>query len=379
MDYVMKSDFISRQEHDLRNIHGFFLPSDFLDETTLAQLSANQEVMLSIDHLPPEYRVNSDIKKILLVPLFLDHMLVGALVIARTGLESEYTPEEIELVKAVATEAMLVIECVNSLYKQAETRAKVLAHQETDSQINYFLNLASHELNTPLTTIKGNIQVAQRRLATLKRQLGEQSEHVGEKIEGVLSPLASAASSTRLQERSIKDLIDDARIQANTFELHMRRGDLLMLLREAVANQQRLTPMRTIVLDLRSAEQEVAVMADAERIAQVIQWYLTNALSPSPADQPVIVQLTVEDRVARVAVHGEGPDIPLEEQERIWERFYFARGVAVQDEPDLSSSLGLYLSRAFIELHDGNVGVQSDPGHGVTFWFTLPVEGSGGG
>ena len=51
----------------------------------------------------------------------------------------------------------------------------------------------------------------------------------------------------------------------------------------------------------------------------------------------------------------------------------------MQDEPDLSSSLGLYLSRAFIELHDGNVGVQSDPGHGVTFWFTLPVEGSGGG
>jgi signal transduction histidine kinase len=379
MHYVMKSAFISEQEHYCRNIHGFFLPSDFLDETTLAQLSANQEVMLSADRLPPDCRVDSGIKKILLIPLFLEHQLVGALMIGRTSLESEYTPEEIELVKAVAAEAMLVIECLDSVYKQAETRAKLLAQQEMDALVNDFLNLASHELNTPLTTIKGNIQVAQRRLARLKRQMVEQPEHVSEKIEGVLSPLASAASSTRLEERSIKDLIDDARIQTNTLELHVQRCDLLALLREAVANQQRLVPERTIALDLRSEEQAVPVNVDAERIAQVIHYYLIHALRYSRADQPVTIQLTVEDGLARVAVHGEGSGIPLEEQERIWERFYFARRVAVQDELDLSSSLGLYLCSAFIERQDGNVGVQSDPGVGVTFWFTLPVEGSGGG
>jgi len=74
----------------------------------------------------------------------------------------------------------------------------------------------SHELNTPLTVIKGNLQVAQRRLTTLKRQLVELHEHISEQLEEVLSPLAFAAQCTRLQERIIKDLLDDARLQTNT-------------------------------------------------------------------------------------------------------------------------------------------------------------------
>ncbi|MFL5662956.1 MAG: sensor histidine kinase, partial [Ktedonobacteraceae bacterium] len=174
----------------------------------------------------------------------------------------------------------------------------------------------------------------------------------------------------------IKDLIDDARIQANTLELRMSRHDLIVLLREAVANQQRLAPERTIVLEIMPQEKVVPVIADADRITQVINRYLENALGYSPADQPVTVQLTVEDAVARVAVHDEGPGIALEEQGRIWERFYCPKGIAVQHELSLSLGLGLYLCRAFIERHHGSVGVLSDPGHGSTFWFTLPIEAS---
>jgi signal transduction histidine kinase len=117
-------------------------------------------------------------------------------------------------------------------------------------------------------------------------------------------------------------------------------------------------------------------MADAERITQVITSYLVNALSYSPADQPVTVRLGVEGAVARVSVQDQGPGIAGEEQERIWERLYHAKGIAVQHELDLNLGLGLYLSRAFIECHQGSVGVQSAPGHSATFWFTLPVEGS---
>jgi signal transduction histidine kinase len=130
------------------------------------------------------------------------------------------------------------------------------------------------------------------------------------------------------------------------------------------------------VLESLPPERVVPVMADAERITQVITRYLTNALSSSPADQPVSVQLTAEGAVARVSVHAQGPDIPGEEQGHIWERFYHAKGAAVQHELDLSVGLGFYLSRAFIERHHGSVGVQSAPGRGTTFWFTLPVEGS---
>jgi signal transduction histidine kinase len=271
---------------------------------------------------------------------------------------------------------MLVIDCLHCLYEQVETRPRALAQQELSLLINDFLNLASHELNTPLTVIKGNLQVAQRRLATLKRQLAEQPGGVSEQLEQLQHSLASATQSTRLEERIIGDLLDDARLQSNTLQLHPTRWDLNALLRAAVATRQRAAPGRTIVLESLPPERVVPVMADAERITQVITRYLTNALSSSPADQPVSVQLTAEGAVARVSVHAQGPDIPGEEQGHIWERFYHAKRTAVQQELDLNTGLGFYLSRAFMERHQGRVGVQSAPGRGATFWFTLPVEGS---
>src|SRR5260370_35795522 len=108
--------------------------------------------------------------------------------------------------------------------------------QEMDRLLNDFLNLASHELKTSLTAIKGNIQVAQRRLAALKRQLAEQPERVSEQIERVQDPLASAGHNSRFQEQMINDLIDDARIQTNTLEFNLKRFDLGVLRSEAVAN-----------------------------------------------------------------------------------------------------------------------------------------------
>ncbi len=378
LHYAVGSGFTPKQEQYRRERRGYFLPSDFFDETALARFAAGQEVILSTDRLrlPPGVRADFgfDDGNLLLVPLFLEQQRVGALVIAKAGFDSEYTPEEIELVKAVAAETMLVIDCLLCLCKQAEARARALAQQEMSLLVNEFLNLASHELNTPLTSIKGNIQLAQRRLARLKRQLAEQAGRVSEQIEQVQHSLASAAQSARLQERIIRALMDDARIQSDTLELHTTRCDLGVLLRETVATQQRLAPGRTIVLESMPPERVVPVNVDAERITQVINNYLANALSYSPADQPVTVQLTVEDAVARVSVHDQGPGIPGEEQGRIWGRFYFAREIAEQHEPDLCLGLGLYLSRAFIERHHGSVGVESDPGHGATFWFTLPVE-----
>jgi len=379
--YVLGSGFTWEQEQDHRERSGHFLISEFVDETMLARLYANQEVILSTDRLRRVPRALAEFgsENFLAVPLFLENRLASALVIAKAGVDSVYTPEEIELVKAVATQTVLVIECLRCLYEKAETRARALAQAELQRLTHDFLNLASHELNTPLTVIKGNLQVALRRLTTLKRQLVEQHERMGEQLEQVQSPIASAAQSARLQERITKDLLDDTRIQANTLELYLKRCDLITLLRAAVADGQRSAPERTIVLHILSQEQVVPIMADAERISRVITSYLANALSYAPADQPVTVQLTVEDVVARVSVHDEGPGIAGEEQGRIWERFSSSRELAGPHEPELSLGLGLYLCQAFIERHHGSVGVHSEPGHGATFWFTLPMEASLGG
>lgn len=376
LHYAVGSGFTSEQEEYRRSVSGSFLLSDFLDETALASLLANQEAILAADRLrePLGFREDLGAKTLLVIPIFLEKQLAGALVVARADSPGAYSMEETEFVKAVATETTLVLECLLYSYKQTKSRIGALARQEMFHLVDEFLNLASHELNTPLTAIKGNLQLAQRRLAVLKREMAAPADR--ENIERVEQPLASATQGSRQLERLIKNLIDDARIQAGTLELHSERCDLVVLLREAVADLRRAAPERVVIVDSALPEQAVPIIADADRITQVIDSFLANALRYSPADRPVIVHLTIEGAAARVSVHDEGPGIPLKEQGRIWERFYFTKGAAMYHELDLNFGLGLYLCRAFVERHGGSVGVQSDPGHGATFWFTLPIDDS---
>ena len=101
--------------------------------------------------------------------------------------------------------------------------------------------------------------------------------------------------------------------------------------------------------------------------------YLTNALKYSPAEQPVVVGLDVADHLARVWVRDQGPGLPPEEQAQIWEPFHRVQGIKDQGGTGVGLGLGLYICRTIIERHQGQVGVESAPGHGSTFWFTLPL------
>ena len=308
------------------------------------------------------------------IPLFIEQRLSGVLIVAKEGFETAYTPEEIELVKVVVAQAILIIECLLAFYKQSEVQPAARLMHEMYRLNNEFLTLASHELRTPLTVIKGNLQVAQRRLERLKGQITDQPEEISGALQYLQQPLVAAIQGARLQQHMIDDLIDDARIQANTFQLYRRACDLLALVKEVVTEQQRLAPTQKIVVELQPAEQEIPIIADAERIKQVLTKYLETTLFASPPNQPVTVRLTVEGEAVRVCIHDNGAGIPGEEQEHLWERFYRGRGSAVQHELDLSQGLGFYLCKVFIERHQGTVGVQSTPGQGTTFWFTLPLN-----
>jgi signal transduction histidine kinase len=91
-----------------------------------------------------------------------------------------------------------------------------------------------------------------------------------------------------------------------------------------------------------------------------------------------MVSLTVEGLLACVVVRDKGPGIPPTDQEHIWERFYRAPGIETREQSSANSNLGLglYICKEIIELHQGCVGVESVPGHGSTFWFTLELANS---
>jgi signal transduction histidine kinase len=174
--------------------------------------------------------------------------------------------------------------------------------------------------------------------------------------------------------RLVNDLLDDSRIQGHRLELRLEPCDLAAIVHEAVEEHRQAAPTRTIRLDVSQGE-AVPVIADADRIRQVIINYLTNALTYSRPDQPIDVGLRADGGMARVWVHDEGPGVPAADQDRIWERAYQVTGLKPQSGSHVGLGLGLYISRSIVEHHQGQVGVESTPGHGATFWFTLPLAG----
>ncbi|GHO47765.1 histidine kinase dimerization/phospho-acceptor domain-containing protein [Ktedonospora formicarum] len=295
--FVAGSGLTAEQERYWRDIGGNFHPSEVLDDAAYARLGAHQEVVLAYEQLhtierlgkqlpfPASlYSVSHDTETILIVPLFLEHEWVGSLMVIKASSEGAYTPEEIALVKVVAAQTMLVIDGIHGFSAQEGQKNRALAQREVNRLVGEFLTLATHELRTPLTGIMGNLQLAQRRLETFKKQLASPFAQIQEPLTHAQQPLAAASQSTQLQQQMINDLIDDARIQTNTLTLSLIPEDLGALLREVVTNQQHAAPEHTIVLDVPPLEQGVPILADAGRIKHVLDTYLTNALTHAPQD-----------------------------------------------------------------------------------------------
>ena len=256
---------------------------------------------------------------------------------------------------------------------QSETRASELALSETRAQMDTFLGIASHELKTPLTSLKLSLQLSQRQLRKLTRSNdGAASSRENAGLHSAVEQLERTAQQVQRLEVLVNDLVDVSWIQAGQLELRLDQANLVAIVREAVEAQQQAAPERSIRFQ-PPADLSAPVSVDAGRVEQVVTNYLTNALKYSPADQPVEMGVEVEAEQVRVWVRDQGPGLPLAEQEHIWERFHRAKGVEVQSGTGVGLGLGLYISRIIVERHRGQIGVDSTPGQGATFWFTLPL------
>jgi signal transduction histidine kinase len=255
------------------------------------------------------------------------------------------------------------------------------ALRESNQQMIDFLGLASHELRTPLTSIFGNYQLAQRHLGRLMARAASCTQLPGEEATDQLvrmrQDLQRGEQQARLMNRLVGDMLEVSRIQSDRIALRPSNCDVVTIVREAVEAQQLAWPNRMIALHL-PRETPVTLQADADRIGQVVTNYLTNALKYSPAGQPVEVCLRVASSEAELRVSDCGPGLSENEQAHIWERFHRVPGIEVQDGSGAGLGLGLYISRTIIERHHGHVGVESAPGRGSTFWFTLPLTASAG-
>ncbi len=231
-----------------------------------------------------------------------------------------------------------------------------------------FLSMVSHELRTPLTAILGLIELALMQIDLRPRSLPPEAEGLLGQIEKVLQ---QANEQVEIETRLVEELLELSRLEMHKFGLSLQRENLVTIVQEAVANQQQAARTRQIELVLLPDE-VVPVIADAGRIEQVLTNYLTNALKYAPADQVVSVCLEVTGTIARVSVRDQGPGLTPEQRQWVWERFYQAAAPGSQGA-DGGLGLGLAIAKVIIEQHQGQVGVESAPGRGSTFWFTVPL------
>jgi signal transduction histidine kinase len=249
-------------------------------------------------------------------------------------------------------------------------RAQEHATRLANARMETFLSMVAHELKTPLTSLIGNVQLMGRRLDTLLRHVRD-GEDYNEAASVLRALIDWSDQSVERMARLVEDVLDETRVRQGRLALRPEACDLVSVVGRAVGDQMRLNPERSIRWVPEASP--VPVLADASRIEQVVANFVSNALKFSRADQAVEVRVQTHDGQAWVAVHDDGVAIPLADQLHIWEQFYQAAGVDVQSGSQVGFGIGLYVSKAIVEGHHGQAGVESAPGQGTTFWFTLPL------
>jgi signal transduction histidine kinase len=262
---------------------------------------------------------------------------------------------------------------VMSLVASRSERAHRVAESATRDR-SAFLAIAAHELKTPLMVIKGSAQLLARRFrqAATAKPPARDSKTLIEEARPVLGRIETGVDRI---DRLIEEMLALSAIQAGRLEFHLAPCALASVVSDAVNDQREQFPERRIMLNVPDAP--IVVLADADRIGQVVTGYLSNALKYAPEDQPVTVHLEATSDDVRVSVHDEGPGLPPDQQERVWEAFYQAPGVETQSGSSIGLGLGLSICRTIVERHGGRVGVESAVGQGATFWFTLPLAPTG--
>jgi PAS domain S-box-containing protein len=288
---------------------------------------------------------------VMLVPLVARGRAFGIVTFGMSDSGRRYTEDDLQLAMEVAHRAAVSIDNAH-LYQEAQEAAR--AREE-------FVSLVSHELKTPLTVIKGYIQVMERYL--------ERPDWERDRIRTSRERLSTQVDRLELL---VADILDVSRMQRGRLDLNVIPDtDLVDLARQVMDRFDDALERRPDHQMIIEADGPVLGCWDPLRLDQVFSNLLSNALKYSPDGGAILVTISSDDSHANVSVQDNGVGISAEEKDQLFQPFQrgaaAARGIS-------GTGLGLYITRQIIEQHGGTIGVDSSPEHKTTFRFTLPLK-----
>lgn len=306
----------------------------------------------------------------LLTPLG-DH--VGYLLLG-DALRGGYSQQDTRLLRAISDELVIAIENARSVQEVRELNAHLqqrIDHatqelRETNDKLrkldetkDEFISMASHQLRTPLTSIKGYLSMV------LEGDMGK----INPAQQKVLS---EAYSSSERMVRLIGDFLNVSRLQTGKFVIDSHPTDLTKLIDEEVDAMQRLAESHGMTLVYKRPRKFPILNVDADKLRQVIMNFIDNAIYYSRPNSTIVIKAYVEHDDAIVEVHDQGIGVPEAEQAQLFTKFFRAEN-ARRQRPD-GTGVGLFLARKVVTAQSGEVVFSSRQGKGSVFGFRLPIK-----
>jgi K+-sensing histidine kinase KdpD len=292
-------------------------------------------------------------QSVIYAPLISKKRCVGSIILMSFRDANAFTPSHIHLLQAIANDVAMVVENIE-LSKEAE-EARVL--RETDRLKSQFISAVSHELRTPLTSIKGYST------SLLRQDVSWDEETKREFLQAI------DEKADELQDL-IDKLLQTAKVEAGSIKINKEPVLVSHLAQEVVAEASSRDGKHQLEVDFPSPFP--VIEGDAHYLRVILRNLIDNAIKYSPAGGKIRVSgRRYADKIL-VSVSDQGIGIPVEHQQRIFDRFYRIENELTRRTS--GSGLGLFIVRGLVEAHGGEVWVESTKGGGSTFFFTLPVE-----
>lgn len=251
--------------------------------------------------------------------------------------------------------------------ERRQLRQRLVELEQLDKLKTHFLSMASHELRTPLTAVSGFMQIARRRLSRLSGAADVPAAWRDE-AQKADETLEMANRQSKKLARLIDELLDVSRLQQGRVEMRLAEIELADVVRDVAERMRLLSQGHEIETTIGGT---APIVADRDRIEQVLEDLVGNAVKYTPGSGRIQMSLHVSGANAVVSVRDEGIGIAPGEVEKIFDLFYRSPDPRADHVGGLG--LGLYVSREIVSRHHGRLWAERNTGAGTTFHVTLPL------